>query len=166
MEDNLKDSETKSDEEPKPKRKKKLIIPWKALALYVLPALVVFIIFFVMHKSFVQAPLSREEIAALLVNNQEEELSDNKSEEKQVEDYLEWSKLNIRPRMLEIESVIEFKDYYITNSQDSGYDYVEVIKISNINDFENDNKKTIGLKIANDWLEWVDNYKIIYCDNF
>ena len=29
-------------------------------------------------------------------------------EEKQVEDYLEWSKLNIRPRMLEIESVIEF----------------------------------------------------------
>ena len=87
-------------------------------------------------------------------------------EKKQVEDYLEWSKLNIRPRMLEIESVIEFKDYFITNSQDSGYDYVEVIKISNINDFENDNKKTIGLKIANDWLEWVDNYKIIYCDNF
>ena len=86
MEDDLKDTEIKSDEEPKPKRKKKLIIPWKALALYLLPALVVFIIFFVMHKSFVQAPLSREEIAALLVNNQEEELSDNKSEEKQVED--------------------------------------------------------------------------------
>ena len=86
MEDDLKDTETKSDEEPKPKRKKKLIIPWKALALYLLPALVVFIIFFVMHKSFVQAPLSREEIAALLVNNQEEELSDNKPEEQQVED--------------------------------------------------------------------------------
>ena len=86
MEDDLIDTETKSDEQSKPKRKKKLIIPWKALALYVLPALVVFIIFFVMHKSFVQAPLSREEIAALLVNNQEEELSDNKSEEKQVED--------------------------------------------------------------------------------
>ena len=85
MEDDLIDTETKSDEQPKPKRKKKLIIPWKALALYVLPALVVFIIFFVMHKSFVQAPLSREEIAALL-NNQEEALSDNKSEEKQVED--------------------------------------------------------------------------------
>ena len=86
MEDDLKDTDIKSDEEPKPKRKKKLIIPWKALALYLLPALVVFIIFFVMHKSFVQAPLSREEIAALLVNNQEEELSDNKSEEKHVED--------------------------------------------------------------------------------
>ena len=86
MEDDLKDTETKSDEEAKPKRKKKLIIPWKALALYLLPALVVFIIFFVMHKSFVQAPLSREEIAALLLNKQEEELSDKKSEEKQVED--------------------------------------------------------------------------------
>ena len=86
MEDDLKDSETKSDEEPKPKRKKKLLIPWKALALYLLPALVVFMIFFMMHQSFVQAPLSREEIAALLVNSQEEELSDNKSEEKHVED--------------------------------------------------------------------------------
>ena len=86
MEDDLKDTETGSDEVPKPKRKKKLIIPWRALALYLLPALVVFIIFFVMHKSFVQAPLSREEIAALLVNNQEEELSDDKSEEKHVED--------------------------------------------------------------------------------
>ena len=85
MENDLKNTETKSDEEPKPKRKKKLIIPWKALALYLLPALVVFIIFFVMHKSFVQAPLSREEIAALLVNNQEEDLPDNKSEEQQVE---------------------------------------------------------------------------------
>ena len=86
MEDDLKNSETKSDEEPKPKKKKKLIIPWKALALYLLPALIVFIIFFVMHKSFVQAPLSREEIAALLNNNQKEEISDNKSEEKQSED--------------------------------------------------------------------------------
>ena len=45
MEDDLKDTETKSDEETTPKRKKKLIIPWKALALYLLPALVVFIIF-------------------------------------------------------------------------------------------------------------------------
>ena len=85
MEDDLKDTETKSDGEPKPKRKKKLIIPWRALALYLLPALVVFIIFFVMHKSFVKAPLSREEIAALLVKNQEEVLSDNNSEEQQVE---------------------------------------------------------------------------------
>ena len=85
MEDDLIDTETKSDGEPKPKRKKKLIIPWRALALYLLPALVVFIIFFVMHKSFVKAPLSREEIAALLVNNQEEVLSDNNSEEQQVE---------------------------------------------------------------------------------
>ena len=86
MEDALKNTETKSDEEPKPKRKKKLILPWKGLALYILPALIVFIIFIVMHKSFVQAPLSREEIEALLDNNHQEEISDNKSAEKQVED--------------------------------------------------------------------------------
>ena len=86
MEDDLKNTDAKPDEEPKPKRKKKLIIPWKTLTLYFLPALIVFIIFFMMHKSFVQAPLSREEIAALLDNSQEEDISDNKSKEEQVED--------------------------------------------------------------------------------
>ncbi len=85
MENDLNNTETNPEEEPKPKRKKKLIIPWKTLALYFLPALIVFTIFFVMHNSFVQAPLSREEIAALLDNNKKEKISDDKSEEKQVE---------------------------------------------------------------------------------
>ena len=65
MEDTLENSETKADEAPKPKRKK-LIIPWKSMALYILPALIVFIIFIVMHNSLVQPPLSREEILALI----------------------------------------------------------------------------------------------------
>ena len=81
MVDNLENTETKPDEAPKPKKRKKLVIPWKILALYILPALIVFIIFFVMHNSLVQAPLSREEIAALLDTNQEEELSNSVPEE-------------------------------------------------------------------------------------
>tara|TARA_B100000925_G_scaffold282542_1_gene255494 strand:- start:115 stop:750 length:636 start_codon:yes stop_codon:yes gene_type:complete len=86
MED-LENTETKPDEGQKPKKRKKLVIPWKALALYVLPALTVFIIFFVMHSSIVQAPLSREEIMALLDNNKNEELS--KSENKENKDFVE-----------------------------------------------------------------------------
>ena len=66
MEDDLENTGNKIEDGPKPKKRKKLIIPWKLLALYVLPAVVVFIIFIVMHSSLVQPPLSREEIIALL----------------------------------------------------------------------------------------------------
>ena len=81
MVDDLENTETKPDEAPKQKKRKKLVIPWKILALYILPALIVFIIFFVMHNSLVQEPLSREEIAALLDNDQKEELSNSVPEE-------------------------------------------------------------------------------------
>ena len=86
MEDNLKNTEAKLDDEPKLKRKKRLVIPWKTLALYILPALIVFIIFFIMYNSFVGAPLSREEIEALLDNNQEEEVLEGASEENSLGD--------------------------------------------------------------------------------
>ena len=81
MAEDLDIAETGPDEDPKPKKRKKLVIPWKVLALYILPALIVFIIFFLMHNALVQAPLSREEIAALLDTDQEEELSNSISEE-------------------------------------------------------------------------------------
>ena len=81
MAEDLDTTETEPEEDPKPKKRKKLVIPWKILALYILPAFVVFIIFFIMHNSLVQPPLSRDEIAALLDTNQEEELSNSVSEE-------------------------------------------------------------------------------------
>ena len=81
MEDELENIEPNPTEEPKPRKQKKLVIPWKALALYLLPAFIVFIIFFVMHSSLVQAPLSREEIEALLNNPNEGEISKNDTEE-------------------------------------------------------------------------------------
>ena len=80
MEDELENTELVSDEAPKPKKKKKLIIPWKALAIYILPALIVFIGFFVLHSSLVQPPLSREEIAAIIDRENKKEASDNTSE--------------------------------------------------------------------------------------
>ena len=81
MEDDLENTETTTSEDPKPKKRKKLIIPWKTLALYILPALIVFIVFFIMHSSLVQAPLSREEIEALLDTPNEEEIVKNDTED-------------------------------------------------------------------------------------
>ena len=80
MEDELENTELVSDEAPKSKKKKKLIIPWKALAIYILPALIVFIGFFVLHSSLVQPPLSREEIAAIIDRENKKEASDNTSD--------------------------------------------------------------------------------------
>ena len=80
MEDDLENTETKTEEAPKPKKRRKLIIPWKLLALYILPAAVVFIIFIVMHNSLVQPPLSREEIMGLINEKNEEELSESDSD--------------------------------------------------------------------------------------
>ena len=80
MEDDLENTENDLNEDPKPKKRKKLVIPWKTMALYILPALVVFIAFFVMHSSLVRDPLSREEIEALLDDPNEEEISKNRIE--------------------------------------------------------------------------------------
>ena len=80
MEIELENTETEKEEAPKPKKRKKLIIPWKLLALYILPAAVVFIIFIVMHNSLVQPPLSREEIMALMKDKNEEEHSEGNSD--------------------------------------------------------------------------------------
>ena len=80
MEIELENTETEKEEAPKPKKRKKLIIPWNLLALYILPAVVVFIIFIVMHNSLVQPPLSREEIMALMKDKNEEEHSGGNSD--------------------------------------------------------------------------------------
>ena len=80
MEIELENTETEKEEAPKPKKRKKLIIPWRLLALYILPAAVVFIIFIVMHNSLVQPPLSREEIMALMKDKNEEEHSEGNSD--------------------------------------------------------------------------------------
>ena len=80
MEIDLENTETEKEEAPKPKKRKKLIIPWNLLALYILPAAVVFIIFIVMHNSLVQPPLSREEIMALMKDKNEEEHSEGNSD--------------------------------------------------------------------------------------
>ena len=80
MEIDLENTKTENEEAAKPKKRKKLIIPWKLLALYILPAAVVFIIFIVMHNSLVQPPLSREEIMALMKDKNEEEHSEGNSD--------------------------------------------------------------------------------------
>ena len=80
MEDDFENTEPEAIEDPKPKKRKKLTIPWKSLALFILPALIVFIIFFIMHSSLVKPPLSREEIEALIKDENQEESSESISD--------------------------------------------------------------------------------------
>ena len=80
MEDELNNTESVSNESLKPKKKKKLLIPWKALAIYILPAFIVFIGFFALHSTLVQPPLSREEIMSIIDNQNKEGAPDNASD--------------------------------------------------------------------------------------
>ena len=81
MEVDIENTETTTEEGPKPKKRKRLIIPWKLIALYILPAVIVFIIFIVMHNSLVQPPLSREEIMALMNDRNKEAHSEGDSDQ-------------------------------------------------------------------------------------
>ena len=81
MLDDLENTETEADGDIKPKKRKKRKIPWKSVVLYILPALIVFIIFIMMHNFLVQPPLSREEILTLINDKNEEEISKRNSDE-------------------------------------------------------------------------------------
>ncbi len=89
MEDELENKKSVSEEAQKPKKKKKLVIPWKTLAIYILPAFIVFIGFFLLHSTLVQPPLSREEIAAILDSKNEEEVPDNISDKEDIVDSID-----------------------------------------------------------------------------
>ena len=66
------DLEKNSDQAATIKKKKKLVVPWKSIALYFVPALLVFVTFILMHNYFVEPPLTREEIKTLIASNNEE----------------------------------------------------------------------------------------------
>ena len=76
--------------------------------------------------------------------------------------YEQWALENIRPKMLLIDSVIKFSDYTMLEGNDLGYDFVEVIEITDKDSFESDNSKGIGLEIANEWEKWVEKFTILY----
>ncbi len=86
---------TEEVEEQAPKRKKKLIVPWKVIGLYFLPAIGTFLIFIIAHNMMVKAPLSREEIKELLTKKEsnakgsDNEVEKNSDQEPPQEEKLE-----------------------------------------------------------------------------
>ena len=86
---------TEELEEQAPKRKKRLIIPWKAISLYCLPAIGTFLLFIIMHNMMVKTPPSREEIKELLTKKEitadgsDTKLEKNSNEEATNEEKLE-----------------------------------------------------------------------------
>ena len=84
------------------------------------------------------------------------------------DNYISWSLSFVRPKMIKMNSVKGFMDYSVVGSLNySGikYDFIEIIEITNKEDFEEDNSKGMGLKLANEWNSWVDDYSIIYCED-
>jgi flagellar basal body-associated protein FliL len=73
-------------EEAIPKKKKKVVIPWNTMALYGLPAAIIFLVFIVMYNVLVQEPPSRDEIKALLTKNENKVDSVSVKEEKDTKD--------------------------------------------------------------------------------
>ncbi len=65
-----------STQELKPS-KKRLAVPWKVIALYILPALSVFIIFFIMHSYLVKPAPNRQQISEMINKKNENEVVPN-----------------------------------------------------------------------------------------
>ena len=80
MENEVENTEIESEGELKSIKRKKLVVPWKNLALYFMPALTVFLVFFIMHSYLVKPPPSRDEISELIAGNQREDSSNEVSE--------------------------------------------------------------------------------------
>jgi len=84
------------------------------------------------------------------------------------EKYKKWTLDNVRPRMMMMNSVKAFVDYSVVgllNHSGTEYDFIEIIEITNQKEFEDDNSKGLGLELANEWNDWVDDYSIIFCED-
>ena len=89
-------------------------------------------------------------------------------DKKNIEKYKEWALSDVRPRMMLMDSVKGFLDYTVTgffNHDGVKYDFIEIIEITSQKDFEEDNLKGLGLELANEWSEWVDDYILIFCED-
>ena len=45
------------------------------------------------------------------------------------------------------------------------YDFIEIIEITSQKDFEEDNLKGLGLELASEWSEWVEDYYLIFSED-
>jgi len=85
---------------------------------------------------------------------------------KRLENYVDWSLEQVRPRMLKMPSVLGFVDYQVIgamNKPKASYTFVEEIMITNPKEFEHDNSVGDGVKLAEEWNEWVEDFEVIYC---
>mgnify|MGYP003389330600 CR=1 FL=1 len=84
------------------------------------------------------------------------------------EKYKKWTLDSVRPRMILLDSVKGFIDYSVVgllNHSGTEYDFIEIIEITNQKEFEHDNAQGLGLEIAAEWNDWVDDYSIIFCEH-
>jgi hypothetical protein len=74
----------------------------------------------------------------------------------------------VRPRMVMMPAVLGFRDYAVTGTQSGAtaeWDAIEVIEITNPEAFERDNSGPHGAAITEDWLTWVEQFTVLFCEN-
>ena len=81
--------------------------------------------------------------------------------------YKRYSKSFIKPGMNAMPSVKRFRDFLVTGAMGGGetrWQLMEVIEITSPAEFERDNNQDPGKKVADDWATWVEDYRVLYCD--
>lgn len=89
-------------------------------------------------------------------------------EGKALDDFRQHSIEFVRPGMMKMPSVLGFRDYAVTGTLDqrkAKWDAVEVIEISSPEAFDRDNSGPHGQQVADDWLKWVDQFEVLFCQN-
>jgi hypothetical protein len=81
-----------------------------------------------------------------------------------VEQYRDFARDVIRPGMVRMPAVLGFLDYEVVGSleDDDGIELVELIEITSPDDFNRDNEGPVGAPIAEQWLEWVTSFRVLF----
>lgn len=87
------------------------------------------------------------------------------TEDRTVEEYVEYSQRFIHPGMLAMPSVLGFRDFRVLESYDGvapSATLIELIEIESVEAFKHDNESEPGLSVATDWATWVDTFEVLF----
>lgn len=87
------------------------------------------------------------------------------AEGRTLDDYERFSREDLGPRMLELPSVVGFRDGRSVRQMGGAtavWDGLEVIEITSPEAFEADHEVAPGKDVAVTWMEWIDRYEVTF----
>jgi hypothetical protein len=87
------------------------------------------------------------------------------AEDRSVEEYRERSLTHVRPIMRQMASVRRFHDFEIVGGMDgdpTSWQLCELIEITDIDQFEADNRSGVGAELAEEWRAWLSEWTVLY----